>query len=212
MVAQLLHLCFTGTLALKLLVRVCTKTCKFYTLLPSDLPHFGLMLSSKQDWISTALAAAPVPSQLLSFPQERSLLTSSDSSERLLRICFLCTMALETTWLNWSLTCRVWIQRMRGFLPFDTAPLMECFKNFVCLRWYKSDSKTENIFIGITWYLYIQNLYHSGLKYFINISLTCKMHILHFGISHSHRGILAISSYCMLIFLFVCLPQCIFHD
>lgn len=127
-----LHSCFTGTLALRLLVRVCTETHKFCILLPSDPPQCGFTLSSKQEWIWTAVPAAPVSSQLLSFPQEGSLLTSSVSSERLSRIRFLHTMVLERTLLNWSLVWRVWIQRMRVFLPFYIAPLMECFKEF-CL-------------------------------------------------------------------------------
>lgn len=116
-----LHLFFTGTLALKLLNRVCTKTRKFYILLSSDPPHCGLMLSSKKEWISTGVAAAPVPS-LLSFPQQRSLLTSSVSSKRLSRICFLRTVVLERTLLNWSLTWRVWIQRLRFFFLLTLYP------------------------------------------------------------------------------------------
>lgn len=116
-----LHSCFTGTLALKLLVRVCIETRKFYILLPSEPPHCGLTLSSKQEWISTAVAAAPVPSQLFSFPKERSLLTSSVSSERISRICFLHTMVLERTLIS-SLTWRVWIQRLRVFFLLTLHP------------------------------------------------------------------------------------------
>lgn len=62
-------------------MRACIETRKFYILLPSEPPHCGLTLSSKQEWISTAGTAAPVPSEVFSFPEERSLLTSSVSSE-----------------------------------------------------------------------------------------------------------------------------------
>lgn len=112
-----LHLCFTGTLALKLLVRVCTKTHKFYILLPSDPPRFGLIIQAWVDFNSSSSSSSPITTAF--FPPKKtvhwSVLTSSLSSERLSRICFLHPMALERSLLNWSLTWRAWIQRKRVF-------------------------------------------------------------------------------------------------
>lgn len=211
----LLYSCFTGTLALKLLERVCTKTHNFYILLPSDPPHCGLMLSSKQEWISTAVAAVAVPSHPTFFlPRMIMVKIFSFFWKATKNMPF----AYYGPWKNVielkpymkSLNLKNW-----GGFPFDIASLMKCLKNFVCLRGSKSDWKSENIFIGITWHSYIQNLYHSRLKYFINMSLTCKVHILQFVISHGHRGILANFSskctICWFFFLFACLTQCIFH-
>lgn len=204
-----LHSCFTDTFTRKLLSRICIETsCKqvlYSAAFWSSSLWPQVIIQAGVDFNSSNSSSSPITT--IFFPPRKITVNIfsffwTTIKNRLFADYGTWKNIIELKPCMKSLNSKNW-----GDFPFDITPLVECFKEFFCLKRPKSDCKHENIFIGITWYSHIQNLYCSRFKYFINISWTCKVHILQFGISHSRRGTLAISSSKSTIyadFLFVC--------